>query len=244
MCESTCKVFIFGSCVSRDAFEYDGAGFDLIRYIARSSFASQACKSWDSQQILDGIGSSFQRRMVKYDTDKSLLKFVDEDYFDLFLIDLIDDRFDLVEYEKNCFATRSVEFVKGAKKDPVSKVGRHQPGYDKRWKIGFESFLKKMDHNKKLEKIKINQVFWAAETISGDVISGFSKDRIERENEYLWNRYSYMKQFLPKNAFLSFDEKNLKADQSHKWGVSPFHFSEVYYQDLLLKLRSSMNVMG
>ncbi|EHT8411842.1 hypothetical protein KXO07_001307, partial [Campylobacter coli] len=53
------KICIFGSCVSRDIFEYDEQkNFELIGYYARSSFASLSSNAMIEQDVLDNIQSS------------------------------------------------------------------------------------------------------------------------------------------------------------------------------------------
>ena len=64
------KVFVIGSCVTRDAFNFN-TNHELVDYIARTSFASQSKKSWVDNGILDNIESSFQRRMVEHDMRNS-----------------------------------------------------------------------------------------------------------------------------------------------------------------------------
>ncbi|HEC1792584.1 TPA: hypothetical protein R1734_000897 [Campylobacter lari] len=68
------KICIFGSCASRDIFEYDEQkNFELIGYYARSSFASLSSNAMIEQDVLDNIQSSFQRRMVLQDMNKSFI---------------------------------------------------------------------------------------------------------------------------------------------------------------------------
>ncbi|EMF9549938.1 hypothetical protein V3Y79_000374 [Campylobacter jejuni] len=48
--------------------------FELIDYYARSSFASLASSAMIEQSVLDNIQSSFQKRMVLRDMDKSFIR--------------------------------------------------------------------------------------------------------------------------------------------------------------------------
>ncbi|HEB9312306.1 TPA: hypothetical protein RZK28_001797, partial [Campylobacter coli] len=69
------KICIFGSCVSRDIFEYDEQKhFELVGYYARSSFASLSSNAMIEQDVLDNIISPFQKRMVLYDMNKSFIE--------------------------------------------------------------------------------------------------------------------------------------------------------------------------
>src|SRR5690554_1693234 len=93
-----CNVFIYGSCVSRDIFNLDKVGyFNIVDYYARHSIGSMASKPYRTDCSLAEISSDFRRRMDLRDFDKSVLQ--SEYAFansDIILMDLIDERFDLV----------------------------------------------------------------------------------------------------------------------------------------------------
>lgn len=233
------RVFVLGSCVTRDAFNYDENGsMELAFYIARTSFASQNLNSWEDSGILEKINSPFQKKMVKIDLQKSLLFYVNEIDYDLIVVDLIDDRFDLVEYEKNCFATRSVEFLKGANNNFVSRMSHHGDQYEKNWKEGFDKFISNLEKSGALFKLRINEVYWAEETNECESIPGFEKDKIVLENSYLKSRYKYIREKLQNKHLISYNKEVFKADVNHKWGVSPFHYDKVFYENFLNVLKN------
>ena len=67
------KILIFGSCVTRDAFEYiDKNRFSLVGYFARSSLGSAYTGKEVKSLNLDSISSSFQRSVVEADLYKNL----------------------------------------------------------------------------------------------------------------------------------------------------------------------------
>lgn len=235
---SPIRVFVLGSCVTRDAFEFDDEGeLELSFYMARTSFASQACDSWLDEGVLDKIESSFQRKMVKMDMEKPLLEAVVDSEFDFLTIDLIDDRFDLVEYHKNCFATRSVEFMKGANKSPVSRISHHSDFYDKCWRYGFENLVSKLRERELVDKIRVNEVYWASKDPYGNVLDSVDLDNLKKENLYLEKRYKFMRRLLPDHCFFVYEPEDLKADLEHKWGGSPFHYHRKFYKSFLEKIK-------
>jgi len=72
--KSPIKVFILGSCVSRDPFSIaDASIFEVVAYHARTSFASLAASPYIDEKILNNISSPFQKRMVRSDMEKSVL---------------------------------------------------------------------------------------------------------------------------------------------------------------------------
>lgn len=107
------KVFILGSCVSRDPFELaDKRDFEVVNYYARTSFASLGSEAYVDEKILSGIDSKWQKRMVKADMDKSFFKAIKESKFDVLLIDSLMKGLDCL-YTKNLF----IQYLLNIKKE-------------------------------------------------------------------------------------------------------------------------------
>ena len=110
---SLAKILIFGSCVSRDILNYPQAKaqFMLVDYYARSSIASLGAMSIEMPSEVQNIGSKFQRRMIERDIRKDFLKDLARLQFDVLLIDLIDERFNLYVEPDGRVCTLSSELV-------------------------------------------------------------------------------------------------------------------------------------
>ncbi|HHY1437746.1 TPA: DUF6270 domain-containing protein [Campylobacter coli] len=137
------KICIFGSCVSRDIIKYDMKNnFELIDYYARSSFASLASSAMIEQSVLDNIQSSFQKRMVLRDMDKSFIRKLKKNDFDCLLIDFIDDRFHFYKILKNSIVTVSNEYKKAKGKLYSSNMiySKSQEHIDL-WRKGIEKYI-------------------------------------------------------------------------------------------------------
>lgn len=234
------RIFVIGSCVSRDALElFEPDEVKLVSYLARTSFASQVSPSVDNFRYYSGIKSKFQSRMVENDLEKKLFIEIKDKDFDIVLLDLIDDRFDLVEYESVGLATRSVEFMSTCKTSSITKrISHHGEAYDILWKIGFNRFLKLLDERGVLHKLRLNKVFWASENSEGKILTKFSKSFIDKENEYLQKRYAYAKSLLKDENFYTFENDVFVADSKHRWGESPFHYGSEYYNKVVSKIRN------
>jgi Family of unknown function (DUF6270)/Heparinase II/III-like protein/Heparinase II/III N-terminus len=236
------SVSIFGSCVSRDAFALDTAAtnFRLAGYIARSSFASQSCAPWIDEDLLSGISSDFQRRMVRADLEKTLFTSPILLQSDVLLIDLIDDRFDLVEFRPGCFATASSEFVRGLKNRPRGRIIRSaSKEFFELWKRGVQNFVQFLDAQRKTNKLLINRVFWAECYADGSPIDGVDAGSIARANAGLQKKYEFLENILGSKCFIDYSKELLVADREHKWGLSPFHFVQNLYLHTLLELDRS-----
>ncbi|EAJ5743244.1 hypothetical protein CSG60_03480 [Campylobacter coli] len=116
--------------------------FELIDCYARSSFASLASSAMIEQSVLDNIQSSFQKRMVLRDMDKSFIRKLKKNDFDCLLIDFIDDRFHFYKILKNSIVTVSNEYKKAKGKLYSSNMiySKSQEHIDL-WRKGIEKYI-------------------------------------------------------------------------------------------------------
>jgi hypothetical protein len=235
------RLFIIGSCVSRDALSLieEVTDIELVRYVARTSFASQACRPWRDNVVLDAVASAFQRRMVEFDMRKSVLAAVDSTPFDVLLIDLIDDRFALLEYKQGCFATASSEFVKAVGGKPRGRrISNSSDEFEALWTAGFSSLVKFLDEKKLTHTLRINQVFWAERDSNGNAIPNVNAQVIQDANERLARRYEQIKTLVPAAVFYQYPDACFVADANHRWGLSPYHYAPDLYRATLSHLRN------
>ena len=111
----TMHALIYGSCVSRDTFEYlDQERFELTRYIARQSLISAFSEPTDlTANALDNLASEFQKRTLTDDFQGSLRANLAAfgTAVDLILWDITDERFGVYEVQPGRYVTRSLELV-------------------------------------------------------------------------------------------------------------------------------------
>ena len=238
------NLFIYGSCVSRDIFNLEESrSFKISDYFARSSMASLCSAPYKNSEALNRIQSAFRRRMVDNDFSKDLLAAVDKlESADLILIDLIDERFDLVALPTGEMITHSNELaesgllaeggVEGYKVIPQGSVERREL-----WLQGMHRFLGLLKDLNKLDAVLVNKVYWAS-SFELDTQSVFpvARGEIDKANEDLDWMYGAMERVLDRSQFLNFDKDLLTADEFHRWGVSPFHYCEMYYREALAQI--------
>ncbi len=246
------NLFIYGSCVSRDIFNLEESrSFKISDYFARSSMASLCSAPYKNSEALNRIQSAFRRRMVANDFSKDLLAAVDKlESADLILIDLIDERFDLVALPTGEMITHSNELaesgllaeggVEGYKVIPQGSVERREL-----WLQGMHRFLGLLKDLNKLDAVLVNKVYWAS-SFELDTQSVFpvARGEIDKANEDLDWMYGAMERVLDRSQFLNFDKDLLTADEFHRWGVSPFHYCEMYYREALAQIvkKSEKNI--
>lgn len=233
------KIFILGSCVSRDAFNFCEIGeFKIVEYIARSSLASIFAEVPFEDKFSCLLNSKFQQRLVDMDINKRAVAILDNSEFDLLLVDLIDERFNLAESAPGRVCTVSSEFLgTGALKElPNLKIiNSGSDVFFKYWENGFLSLIDLIEKNNKIEKFKINKVYWLREMENGEV---YKNSNIDKANETLDKMYLFIEKRLGKNIFFTYDSNEMRGAINHQWGPAPFHYVNDFYLSTISKIRS------
>lgn len=233
------NIKIFGSCVSRDILNYQSDKIDLVDYHARSSFGSAFSVASVSDVYTDKIESDFQRRMVAADLCKNFSQTLMQSKFDLILIDFIDERFNLFSFESGEICTLSNEFISTGF-DPEQEQGRViQSGSEEffsLWEQGWNRFLSLVDLHKFRLKIRINKVFLATATASGQSFPTYNVKYIQDSNRFLERLYERVALDLKPWQFIDNNPAYFVGSDSHRWGLSPFHYIDAFYFDALRRI--------
>lgn len=231
------QVCIFGSCVSRDIFNLAPPGeFEISLYVARSSIASAF-----SPQPFDDIYSAklkspFQQRLVSWDIEKKAASLLRASPADVFLIDCIDDRFNLLVMPNGRRCTLSSEMVTtGASAHQGGRIVRSgSPTFMQWWEYGWQQLFRIFDERSLLDRVLINKVFCQPATESG---KEFDSGQVNRINDGLSKMYEIQGKYLPSSQFIEYGDL-LTCPDDHQWGPSPFHFSQSSQQFALNQVRS------
>lgn len=239
------KIMILGSCVSRDVVRVaEDAPLDLSCYIARTSFGSGFLEKPLPRGLvdLDKLTSPFQRRMVEFDVLKKLPGQLRAREFDLLVVDLIDERFMLLETDDKRLCTASRELLSTGV-DPKKDFARSiVPGTDLHfdyWVRGWERFLEIMRELGRVEDIRVNEVYWAHDTVDGTSMKPEEVTMVGGANAYLERLHDHIRKTLPASQIISFPRESFLADPNHKWGLTPFHFSDSYYHEAARRIVAS-----
>lgn len=230
------RVFILGSCVSRDPFELPHHHTpEIVKYLARTSLAAQAIDPFVDGDAVSMIESNFQRNMVLADMEKTAFRDLTSLSFDALIIDFIDDRFPILVSGKRG-ATLSTEYIEGRAKAGGAELSPDEvieakPSIKMQWwEEGFGRLLGVMERNHPGTPIIINRVYWAERTIDGDPLPIWIGNARE-ENDYLDSLYRRCSA-APAVRFIDYPGTFL-ADPRHVWGLSPFHYPQDVYQNFL-----------
>lgn len=225
------KIFLFGSCVSRDAFQLESAP-ELVDYVARSTLSSALGKPADDWQNCDlsANKSSFQRRVIQIDLRKQVRELLKNEEFDYLLMDFIDERLRTVFFGQGSL-TYSPELQRAGFGLPAGRVVKFgSDEYFSSFETSFSELLSLVPES----KIIINRVFWASIDSEGHQVDWV--DSIDDANSHLSRIYSYISRW-PGIRFINYDDEYMVAETMHRWGKSPFHFVDSLYQVTITKLQ-------
>jgi len=239
---SPTRLLILGSCVSRDILNYQHGNKQLVLvdYYARCSLASLGAQPVDMPSSVQNIGSKFQRRMVERDIRKDFLTDLAGLQFDILLIDLIDERFNLYVESGGKACTLSGELVSSGfsnDSDRGSIIDSGSEEFWRLWEAGWMILVDKLRHLGHLDRLRVNQVFWAVRTEDGgDFEPNYPGWRIGSANEFLARMYRRISADIPSEQFLGFGQGLMTGSTAHKWGISPFHYIDTYYDAAIQQL--------
>jgi hypothetical protein len=236
------RVLIYGSCVSRDAFELfsEDDGVELVEYVARSSVISSMSKRPFTRVRAHAIKSKFRRRMVIWDLESTKVKeLIRRGAFDILLMDFIDERFDLLRRGRETFATCSSEFLE-ARFIPSSerRIEAFSEDYLKAWRKAWTRFVGLAEGCGKLGSVRLGRVKWADSLPDGTPLPEEAQEPpgCERANSFLEELYSWAAQSLDPEQFYDYPDAELVCDPNHKWGLSHYHYVPAYNEHLVANL--------
>lgn len=246
--KKTCKnIFIFGSCVTRDAFTPANTDEFLVSgYVARHSLARVKHAVFDgfdleSEAVVQKIPSAFRRRMLKQDWGNSLFDTINSAMnakgdIDFLVIDSVDERFGLIEVADNVYVTNSDEFRSGQliNSQVAKKITADSEEFFSAWEYGFQRLLEVFPR----EKIIYNNVLWSKCLDTGQEFEKVStSSRVDWHNTIMKRLYTIASKYLSQDQFVNYPEEIFVGDSNHKWGKSPFHYTQDVYDYLIDFLR-------
>lgn len=232
------KLAIFGSCVSRDVITHLPPSVDLVSYIARSSLVSASHNTaYQGQTGIPESVSRFEERMIRHDLEKTGLRTLLDSKPDVVLVDLIDERFRVYRLGDSV-VTLSANLVY----EPLGVEMRREGTLILRDELFEEAFsqcatlfVERLSPAGEM-RILINEAYWAETFICDGEISTFKNlDEIRENNRLLRRYYDVFRRLIPKKNFISFDGP-LHADPNHIWKLSPFHYTQDFYEFLASRI--------
>lgn len=228
------RTFIYGSCVSRDTFEFLPADqFELVGYTARQSLIS-AFSPGPDEAISASDLTGFRRRVLIDDARSSIASDLPtmSSMIDLLLLDLTDERLGVYTDDAGGILTRSFEGISSGIDKHIAKEMRHIPFASRehysRWCRAADAFGELLRETQLFDRTVLVRVPWAAEQDDGSPSPrSFGLSAVHANREY--QRYFRCLESRVGIAALPTDYPVL-ADSRHKWGPAPFHYEATTYQ--------------
>ena len=229
-------VGIFGSCVTRDAFGDLLPETLIAGYVARSTVASAFGPAADIELPLDWLegASPWEMRMVEQDLSKTGLALLAGANLDMLIVDLIDERFDVLV--GNGIVTDSASLRKSSAADLLLSQGTAfsllSEGRDRLWRQTLPmllDWLRALDIPIVLHEATFSTKYRNASDGAIDLIPQ-SEAWTTRINVRLRAMYADIAEGLGQRVHrLVPPDDVVLADDSHKWGLAPFHYIPDYY---------------
>lgn len=229
------NISIHGSCVSRDIFNYSSGNLVTINnYIARQSILSSVSTPISCTYDDLDLNSKFQSDMVLCDLNKLLFNRLNENKSQLFILDCIDERLDLIKIN-NSILTCSDELLKSKFLNNINyNIIKKTSIEDNIIKESISRYIYEILKIYNEKSIVIHEIYYSNKFLDFDRnIKSFSSKIIESNtiyNNLLYKFYSHIKNILPNAPVLNISE-NYVADVNNTWGLSPFHFEDNYYKN-------------
>lgn len=229
------EVTIYGSCVSRDIFNFPNEELQMRAYFARSSFISAASSPSQLPTRKSMLTSPFQQRMLEQDITSRILPQLASLADQIILIDLIDERGGVLELEDGGFITDLSELRHSGWRKLVRSVRKHSLGEETHLKLFREAINPVLDAAGGPKTVVVKTRF-AEFTDRGKPVPDYAQASSSKWNELYEPYFSLLEetglQILDVPAELCI------ADTKHQWGVAPYHYIPEFYRWIANQLLS------
>lgn len=240
---------MYGSCVTRDAFEFAPKGtFRRSAYVARQSMISidrPAAVPALETFVLD---SRFQNRLFHGDLRGDAIDRVVESaakiaHDDLaIVVDLVDERGGIFLHPSGAVLTRTIDgHDSGAYELLDDEWTLHGFGSMKHWTLyaaAAERTKERLQEAGLFDRVRVLTVKWAERDETGADTRGSFGFFASTANEVLEGYYETLRNG---GWRLIAPEAQPVADAHHKWGAAPFHYTREYYDAINAAIVRSYN---
>lgn len=216
------KIWLQGSCATRDPLQGVIGEIEIVRYRARSSLISLVSEPIEPPP-LDPTGIvDFEYRNVLADFEKSwLAQWPSEGICPVF--DFIDERFGVIDVGGRWF-TYSTALTAVAERAEILRLGRfvapQSTEYADLLLRAADTFLERVPDPR---RILVHEARWAERFEDGRVCDVLGAGRSEAMNATLDRLYAALRAGGVETFAL--DAEDYVAATEHRWGPAPFHYS-------------------
>jgi hypothetical protein len=238
---SKTRVFIYGSCVSRDTFEHlDPQQFKLVGYVARQSALSATTRPVELMAP-PTFESRFQQRMVSGDFASSLRSQVASAAArtDLVLVDLVDERLGAYLLPDGSVITRSVELIESGAEQDLPQGTQHfafgTQEHFEYWQTAIGYIGECIRHDMPQATVVLLDIPWAESSKTGEQTPD-SFGVSARDANTVFQPYAQFATRALGAQVVSLDPSEVMSSPTHPWGDAPFHYAERVYLNIVKRL--------
>jgi hypothetical protein len=201
----------------------------------------------DDERVI--LPSPWQRRCVLADFRKTFLTSLREERPEWLVVDLIDERFDLLRTAKTCITHSSALSAAGLSTapefgfEPVRRMS--STGYSLFEHAAIE-FAERVMEVIPPERVVLHRALWSADYRLDGETSSFAGERrvlCEQQNAMLTAGYDALASAFGGQAVsIECDPERHRADAHHRWGLEPYHYEEAYNAFAATRLRAAFGL--
>ena len=241
------RLGIFGSCVTRDLFEHPALRPALARYASRSSLISAVAApvALDAETVR--LDSAFQRRCVIEDFGKRFLAELEREQLDWLVVDLIDERFDVLRTPAS-YVTRSSAYDSAGLEEQhrFDRVRRLTGDAAALLEHAAQAFAERVTAVLPAHRVIVHRARWMTRYRDGAALHDFPAERADfaaHHNAALDDAYDALEHHLGGHAAtIAFEDGRYVADARHRWALEPFHYEPAYNDAALARLRALVGI--
>lgn len=234
------KINIHGSCVSRDIFRFDqNEHFKIMNYVGRNSIVSMSFPPVDLKdlnEVTDACKLVWEERMIYYDFKKKALEKIVSNNCDYLIIDLIDERFGILECDMGCLTYSQVlqrsKYLDKLSPYKIKDIKENTEFFYNAYK-NYAMFLRE---NFDVNKIIIHEAYPVLNYLGDDnELHLFEADEIQKSNRIcskIKKGYELLETFLPEAKVIKMPPNTI-AFENHAWGKASVHYVDEYYASKL-----------
>lgn len=238
------RVFIYGSCVSRDTFEHlDPEQFSLVHYVARQSALSATTRPVELMAP-PSAASRFQQRMLEGDFRSTLRPLLQQhaNETDVLLVDLTDERLGVYLLPDGTVVTRSVELIESGAEQSLP-AGTHYVQFGTQqhfefWSGAIQALGDTIRQTMPHASVALLNVPWAEWSESGAPTPDSFGVTAAQANP-VFDSYAEIAGEALGAHVITLDPADVVSGPHHPWGDAPFHYAERVYLDIVRRLTGS-----
>lgn len=218
------KIFILGSCVSKDCFNYSQDSLELVAYYPQHSCISALLDSLTYEDINFSHSKYKFKQNIIYDFRNQLLYDLQTVNYDILLIDFVDEFFYTKNNDSNVVINKNLQ-NKDISLDNNLICTNDDINFSL-WYKAWNNFISLCTKIGIKDKIVINRVYFSNFIQNNTQIPNFTEKDIILKNELIDHIYKYIEKYIPKSRYIDYPDNLIIANNKINL---PFYYIDSFY---------------